>query len=294
MDKRIVLILLTGLALGVSLASAASCPSCCCYGNCLCPFWDNESCAKCFNASPCPPCLCPFGNESCYENWNMFGNIADVFEDEDTIFPDKTGTIKPGFYANQTSGSVPMTVQFTDTSTGNPNIWGWDFGDGTNSALQNPVHAYTWPGSYTVTLTVKKYVKDGTRESLMTAKIYKPDYINAGGQASSQGTAQESANNVVSSPSGSSQSQRQSSQILQPVLVTPYYVQPSPDPVPLYYGDIRPFLIMPLPSTGYVQSPLSGTGAIPGSQQSMVYVAGGISSTISVPMNFLLGYTLNI
>ncbi len=57
------------------------------------------------------------------------------------------------FTANQTSGPAPLTVQFTDTSKNNPTTWGWNFGDGTGSNLQNPpTHAYTISGVYTVTM----------------------------------------------------------------------------------------------------------------------------------------------
>ncbi|MDH4474563.1 MAG: PKD domain-containing protein [Fluviicola sp.] len=48
-------------------------------------------------------------------------------------------------------------VNFTDQSTisaGNITGWAWDFGDGSNSAVQNPNHAYTAAGNYTVTLLV--------------------------------------------------------------------------------------------------------------------------------------------
>jgi PKD repeat protein len=58
------------------------------------------------------------------------------------------------FTADYTSGTAPLTVTFTDSSTGNPTSWLWDFGDGTTSTDQNPVHTYTISGSYTVTLTV--------------------------------------------------------------------------------------------------------------------------------------------
>lgn len=46
----------------------------------------------------------------------------------------------------------PLTVQFTDTSTGGPTGWSWDFGDGSTSASQNPVHTFAAAGDYTVTL----------------------------------------------------------------------------------------------------------------------------------------------
>ncbi len=51
-------------------------------------------------------------------------------------------------------GSTPMDVAFRDLSTGVPTAWSWDFGDGTTSTLQNPVHTFTASGAYTVTLTV--------------------------------------------------------------------------------------------------------------------------------------------
>jgi PKD repeat protein len=60
------------------------------------------------------------------------------------------------FSANATSCCDPLAVKFTDLSTaGSNNItdWYWDFGDGTNSTDQHPIHIYT-TGTYNVTLTV--------------------------------------------------------------------------------------------------------------------------------------------
>jgi hypothetical protein len=58
-----------------------------------------------------------------------------------------------GFSVSSTSGAAPLTVSFTDGSTGSPSSWAWDFGDGGTSAAQHPVHTYSAPGSYSVRLT---------------------------------------------------------------------------------------------------------------------------------------------
>jgi PKD domain len=46
------------------------------------------------------------------------------------------------------------TAIFTDTSTGNPASWFWQFGDGGTSSQENPVYTYALPGTYLVTLSV--------------------------------------------------------------------------------------------------------------------------------------------
>ncbi|HII98396.1 MAG TPA: PQQ-binding-like beta-propeller repeat protein [Methanoregula sp.] len=65
-----------------------------------------------------------------------------------------TGAPVAGFAATPTSGTAPLTVVFTDTSTGSPTEWNWTFGDGdaTNATVQNPVHTFVTAGTYTVSL----------------------------------------------------------------------------------------------------------------------------------------------
>jgi hypothetical protein len=46
-------------------------------------------------------------------------------------------------------------VAFTDQSVGEITSWKWDFGDGTTSMEQNPVHQYTEAGKYVVELWVE-------------------------------------------------------------------------------------------------------------------------------------------
>ncbi|NMB78708.1 MAG: PKD domain-containing protein [Methanomicrobiales archaeon] len=58
------------------------------------------------------------------------------------------------FTADPEMGAAKEPVQFTDTSTGNPESWYWDFGDGMTSTLQNPEHTYAYLGVYAVTLKV--------------------------------------------------------------------------------------------------------------------------------------------
>ncbi len=62
------------------------------------------------------------------------------------------------FIASPLSGNAPLSAQFTDRSTGYINSYLWDFGDGQTSALQNPLHAFSYAGTgekfYTVSLKV--------------------------------------------------------------------------------------------------------------------------------------------
>jgi PKD repeat protein len=59
--------------------------------------------------------------------------------------------------AEPDEGAPPLKVQFTasvEEEEGGPFKFEWDFGDGTKSAEQNPVHTYEKVGEYTATLTV--------------------------------------------------------------------------------------------------------------------------------------------
>jgi len=78
------------------------------------------------------------------------------------------------FTSNVTSGKVPFNVAFTDTSTGIPAGWIWNFGDGRTSTIQNPLHTYFKAGNYTVSLTVSNVVGSNT--------VRKTDYITVVGK----------------------------------------------------------------------------------------------------------------
>jgi PKD repeat protein len=63
---------------------------------------------------------------------------------------------RASFIANPTSGAGPLTVSFTDNSTGTITNRFWDWGDGssTNATVTNLVHTYQIAGTNTVALTV--------------------------------------------------------------------------------------------------------------------------------------------
>ncbi|MFT5777800.1 MAG: gliding motility-associated-like protein, partial [Crocinitomicaceae bacterium] len=59
----------------------------------------------------------------------------------------------------QATACLEEIVQFQDLSVAAPGVlitgWNWDFGDGSTSILQDPLHGYLIPGTYTVTLDVQ-------------------------------------------------------------------------------------------------------------------------------------------
>src|SRR5581483_5977069 len=77
------------------------------------------------------------------------------------------------FTGSPTAGLVPLTVTFTNASTGYFTNSHWDFGDGinTNTAALTLRHNYTSAGTNTVTLTVSS--------SLGTNTLNRPNYIAA-------------------------------------------------------------------------------------------------------------------
>jgi PKD repeat protein len=72
--------------------------------------------------------------------------------------PDYVIVLEPppeaGFSATPLAGSAPLIVTFTDLSTGAVSAWSWSFGDASTSTGQHPMHLYTTPGTFTVSLTV--------------------------------------------------------------------------------------------------------------------------------------------
>ncbi len=94
-------------------------------------------------------------------NMNFRGQIDDLrmyncalSEDEVQFLFDSYAGVTAGYSASPTSGTVPLTVQFSDSSAGSIKSWFWDFGDGNTSTEQNPSHTYETADTFTVSLTV--------------------------------------------------------------------------------------------------------------------------------------------
>ncbi len=73
------------------------------------------------------------------------------------------------FAADANLAAVGSEIHFTDQSQGDPEIWHWDFGNGTTSDLQHPSVAYSNPGTYSILLKVENPYQ---QDSIMIA-----DYI---------------------------------------------------------------------------------------------------------------------
>ena len=77
------------------------------------------------------------------------------------------------FTADPAEGNAPLTVQFTDNSTGNVTAWLWNFGDGNTSTVQNPTHTYATADTYTVTLNASNaYGFSVKTERLITSRCW--------------------------------------------------------------------------------------------------------------------------
>ena len=99
----------------------------------------------------------------------------------------------PNFNANPTSGTAPLTVQFTDLST-NVTGWNWNFGDGANSTEQNPMHTYSVEGIYYVNLTVSN--ANGTSSKTGAVTVLEESRHSSGGSggASADGSPEPQSN----------------------------------------------------------------------------------------------------
>jgi uncharacterized repeat protein (TIGR01451 family) len=111
--------------------------------------------------------------------------------------------VSPGadFSTSVTSGYAPLSVQFTDKSTGSPTSWSWDFGDGGKSTEQSPAYTYNTPGTYVAKLTASN--ANGSTSKPETINVLQVTSSGGGGSSGGGSGGSIGSANVVSSSSGS-------------------------------------------------------------------------------------------
>lgn len=83
------------------------------------------------------------------------------------------------FIGVPTTGPAPLTVRFTDTSTGVPTSWTWNFGDGTTSTDRHPTKIYQNHGVYNVSLTATNAQGQNTTTKVNYITALQPTTIKA-------------------------------------------------------------------------------------------------------------------
>jgi len=84
-----------------------------------------------------------------------------------------------------TMNIAPLTINFTNTSTGDGLTYSWNFGDGGTSTQANPTHTFVNPNVYSVTLTVTN--ANGTDQTSTTIVALPPDMGDNGGNGGNGG-----------------------------------------------------------------------------------------------------------
>lgn len=123
--------------------------------------WVNDSIS-----SPCINAGYPLSDYSNEPEPN--GNRINIGPDGNTRYASKSELYvstqllpTANFSSNVTSGHAPLSIQFIDLSK-NAASRNWNFGDGTYSTQQNPMHTYSAVGNYTVALTVSNTAGSNT------------------------------------------------------------------------------------------------------------------------------------
>lgn len=108
------------------------------------------------------------------QQMEVFPNVPPIPEMsmENTNAPFKAGI-------NSAFGYVGEPIQFwSNTSNSMEDSWFWDFGDNTSSPLRSPVHSYSAPGLYTVTLKASNVKGETSADVSDELYSYHPYFIH--------------------------------------------------------------------------------------------------------------------
>ncbi len=158
------------------------------------------------------------GMEGCYPDLKFRGVIDEVkiynyilsTDQVIELYNEINTNLLADFEADITEGNMPLNVQFTDLSSGNPSTWEWDFeNDGIIDAHeQNPLWVYNEPGVYSVTLSVSDSLGSTdsiTKENYITVlepNYFSNEYVDLNDNQAPEGWELEVLNPVVDITNG--------------------------------------------------------------------------------------------
>ena len=114
--------------------------------------WDFGDGTVSTDSLPVPHVYYAYDNDTTYYITLITTNLCgtDTLTDSITVFPN---TVNAFFNTDPISGCVPLTVTFTNFSTGG-NLYFWNFGDGNISNQYSANHTYAAAGTYNVMFVV--------------------------------------------------------------------------------------------------------------------------------------------
>jgi PKD repeat protein len=123
----------------------------------------------------------PIANPSTTTTYSVIITELDALGNTCTDTLSSLITLYPGIISNFSSAPnlCGNSIQFTDLSASSPITWDWNFGDGVTDTIQNPLHSYSAPGTYSVALVTTTL--DGCKDSLnipITVGGFNPIGIN--------------------------------------------------------------------------------------------------------------------
>lgn len=120
------------------------------------------------NTNTFSPVINSFGTYTFYAQAILNGCTSSVTPVTANYF-----NVVAGIASSTLSGTAPLSVQFTNTSTGiNPsNNVSWTFGDGNGSGVYDPSNVFSTPGTYTVQLIISNGLCSDTSDVIVVVSV---------------------------------------------------------------------------------------------------------------------------